>query len=104
METLVILINIIWLWACLVPALLVIAIFLIRVGLRLALNRQPQGHQHNWVYDSKGSTAEIPPVEPNPKHVGNDPKSWPDNWFGIFHDRYTCECGEEKTETRRDLY
>ena len=103
-DKITMLINIAWLWCCLAHILIWIAFFLIKMGMRSVSNRQPQGHKHNWERDAKGSTVDIPPVEPNPEHVGNNPKYWPDNWFAIFHDRYTCECGEEKTETHRDLY
>lgn len=105
MEILVALINVIWLYVCLAPALLILAIFLIRVGLRHT--RQPQEHKHKWVFDPKGSTIDIPPVEPNPpgwKDLPMDKAAFPDNWFGTFRDKYTCECGAKKTKTHRELY
>ena len=105
MNELIIAINAFWLWCCLVPALFGIAFFIIKVGSRHTASQKTERniHRHSWQHDHKKSTIDIPPVEPNPPGSRKGHHQ-PNNWFGIFHDVYVCECGEEKEETHRELY
>ncbi len=90
MEILVAAINVIWLWACLAPALLIIAIILIRFAKNNALSPSCESskHRHNWedVTDDNDPNYDTEIL---------------DDWYAKYHYKWQCsDCGEEHDESK----
>ena len=95
MEIIIAAINVIWLWICLAPALLIIAIFLIRLGLRSTSNQTSNKptttHKHNWedVTDLKDPEYKTEILS---------------NWSARYHTKWQCrECGDEHHDSNVSL-
>ena len=65
-EKIVIAINLVWLYLCLAPTLIIVAFLLIGKGLARTKNarNEPRVHKHNWRRDIHGSWMDIPKVQP----------------------------------------
>jgi hypothetical protein len=90
MEILIAIINFAWLWVCLAPAMLLLAIVLIKWAKSnvATSNHESSKHRHNWedVTDNN---------DPNYK------TEILDSWYAKYHYKWRCtECDEEHDESK----